>query len=45
VSVTVEYADETRAWGSVDAASLGGGAVTLSPQPLPLWCARFDQSR
>jgi hypothetical protein len=45
VTVTVEYADETRAWGGVEVSGLGGGAVTLSPQPLPLWCAQFDQAR
>jgi len=38
VTVEMEVDDGTEAWGTVTVSGLGGGAVTISPNVLPIWC-------
>lgn len=45
VSITVLWDDEGVAWGEFTVSGLGGsdGTITLSPQPLPIWCDEVEQ--
>lgn len=44
VSIEVENVTDTQAWGSITVSGLQGdpGAITVSPQPIPIWCPELD---
>ncbi len=45
VEATIEHIDEEQAWGEFSFAGLhdsGGGAIDVSPQPIPIWCPTVD---
>ena len=44
LEITVEHIDDDRTWGSFTFSSLTGetGAITATPQPVPIWCPEFQ---
>lgn len=44
VAITVDNVTDTQAWGSITVSGLQGdsGAITLTPQPIPIWCPELD---
>ena len=44
LEITVEHVDDDRTWGSFTFSSLTGdpGAITATPQPVPIWCPDFQ---
>ncbi len=44
VEIVVDTIDETSVYGSFSVSAMGGedGTITLSPQPIPIWCPQLN---